>query len=132
MAGPSGRGVLIGRPKPCPGVSRWHLPSLETCPPSKQTLPARAPVAVLVPELEGEQRGTDLLDVRDVRQPDDFVPLGGAGLGALEAQVAARGRGKTQHLDPGAASHGPPAQGDEKRPEKRAPLPVRCSGLLLS
>lgn len=31
-----------------------------------------------------------LLDVGDVQQPDDLVPLGGAGLGALEAQVVLR------------------------------------------
>lgn len=60
---------------------------------------------------------THLLDVRDVHQLDDFVPLGEAGLGAFEAQVTTGGRGQgwTEHSPagepegtvPGGCSHSP-------------------------
>lgn len=48
-----------------------------------------------------------LLDVGDVQQPDDLVPLGGAGLGALEAQVATGcGRDRAQASDDRGATPG--------------------------
>lgn len=75
----------------------------------------------------GEEKGgggpTNLLDVGDVHQLDDFVPLGRTGLGAFEAQVTTGGesnRGITQQLTGDAPSRPPPprspgGEGDAQR-----------------
>lgn len=78
----------------------------------------------------GEEKGgggpTDLLDVCDVHQLDDFVPLGRTGLGAFEAQVTSggeRNRGAAQQLTGDAPSRLPPPQspGGEDDPQRAPP-----------
>lgn len=110
------------------GVSGWHLSSLETCPNSQENPGSLVPQRLLSPRHRTGNRRTgrghtDLLDVSDVHQLDDFVPLGGARLGALEAQVATRGgQSKTQPLNqrgrPAAATTAP---GDEDDPRTESP-----------
>lgn len=87
-AGPRGGG----------GLSREGAPTSGVCtrppPPTDMSGPQPHPAG-----------HTDLLNVCDVHQLDDFVPLGGAGLGALEAQVTT---GDTQRHGP-APNPGPRA-----------------------
>lgn len=74
------------------------------------------------PEMGG---GTHLLDVCDVHQLDDFVPLGRAGLGAFEAQVTMGGQGSGQSpaREPGATPAADP------QPRHGAPSPTETRRL---